>query len=112
MVRKAYPPTEVLPDVHSLKEEKHAEEASSSGLQWHIARDTFSIKAGCKDAPFTKRGFLKQIMSVYDPQDMALPATLTNKLLFRDLTPQKEEDPHCTRALGWDDPIPHQFRKQ
>ena len=43
---------------------------------------------------------------------MAEPATLTNKLFLRDLTPRKEEDPHCTNALGWDDPIPHQFQKQ
>ena len=102
----------MLPDVLSLKKESLADKASSLGLQWHIARDTFSIKAGCKDAPLTKRGLLKQMMSVYDPQGMAVPATLTNKLLFRDLTPRKEEDPHCTAALRWDDPIPHQFKKQ
>ena len=51
-------------------------------------------------------------MSVYDPLGMAEPATLTNKLFFRDLTPRKEEDPHCTRALDWDDPIPLLFQKQ
>ena len=110
--REAYPPKEVLPEVLNLKEGNPADEASSLGLQWHIAHDTFSIKAGCKNAPFTKRGLLRQIMSVYDPQGMATPATLTNKLFYRDLTPRKEEDPHCTHALGWDDPIPHQFQKQ
>ena len=51
-------------------------------------------------------------MSVYDPIGIAEPATLTNKLFQRELTPRKEEDPHCTHALGWDDPIPHQFQKQ
>ena len=85
---------------------------TSLGLQWNIAQDTFSIKAGCKDVPFTKRGLLKQIMSVYDPLGIATPAILTNKLFNRELTPRKEEDPHCTHALDWDDPIPHQFRNQ
>merc|ERR1711873_324751 len=43
---------------------------------------------------------------------MAETGTFTNKLFFRDLTLRKEEDPHCTCALDWDDPIPHQFQKQ
>ena len=51
-------------------------------------------------------------MSVYDPLGMAEPATLTNKLFARAITPRKEEDPHCTHALKWDDPIPPQFQKQ
>ena len=37
---------------------------------------------------------------------------LTCKLLQRELFPQKDKDPHCTHALGWDDPIPTQFHKQ
>ena len=100
MEREAYPLKEVLPEILKLKEGNPADEASSLGFQWHIAHDTFSIKAGCTDAPFTKRGLLKQIMSVYDPQGMAAPATLTNKLFYIDLTPRKEEDLHCTHALG------------
>ena len=59
LVRKAYPPKEVMPEVLNLKESNPIDEATSLGLQWHIAKDTFSIKTGCKDAPFTKRGFLK-----------------------------------------------------
>ena len=111
LVRKAYPPKEALPEVLNFIENDPVNNTTSLGLQWHIAHDTFSIKVGCKDAPFTKRGLLKQMMSVYDPQGMAEPATLTNKLFYRQLTPRKEEDPHCTHALGLDDPIPHQFQK-
>ena len=77
-MREAYPPQEVLPNVLNFKEGNPADEASSLGLQWHIAHDTFSIKAGCKDGPFTMRGLLRQTMSVYDPLGMAEPATLTN----------------------------------
>ena len=93
-MREAYPPQEVLPDVLNLKEGNPADEASSLGLQWHIAHDTFSIKTGCKDGSFTKRGLLRQTMSVYDPLGMAEPATLTNKLFVRAIIPRKEEDPH------------------
>ena len=78
----------------------------------HIAHDTFSIKAGCKDGPFTKHGLLRQTIYVYDPLGIAEPATLTNKPFLRDLTPRKEEDSHCRNALDWDDAISHQFQKQ
>ena len=60
LVRKAYPPKEALPDVLSLSGYDPANEATSLGLQWHVARDTFSIKTGCKDGPFTKRGLLNK----------------------------------------------------
>ena len=88
------------------------EESTSLGLQWHIKKDTFSIKNEFKDRPKTKRGLLGHIMSVYDPQGIAAPAMLSCKLLQREIFPRKEEDPHCTHALGWDDPIPAQFHKQ
>ena len=66
LVRKAYPPKEALPEVLNFIENDPVNKTTSLRLQWHIAQDTFSIKAGCKDAPFTKRCFLKIHMSVYD----------------------------------------------
>ena len=69
LVRQEYPPREPLPEVVSLKEDtpyNPADESTSLGLQWHIKQDTFSIKIECKDCPKTKRGFLRQTMSVYD----------------------------------------------
>ena len=115
LVRDAYPTTETLPEIINLKEGDMTdleEESTSLGLQWHIKKDTFSIKIKFKDRPKTKRGLLGHIMSVYDPQGIAAPAMLSCKLLQREIFPRKEEDPHCTHALGWDDPIPAQFHKQ
>ena len=51
-------------------------------------------------------------MSVYDPQGIAAPVTLTSKILQRELFPRKDEDPNCTHALGWADPIASQFHKE
>ena len=51
-------------------------------------------------------------MSIYDPQGIAAPAMLSCKLLQKEIFPRKDEDPHYTHVLGWDDPIPTQFHKQ
>merc|ERR1712074_135721 len=115
LVRQAYPPKEPLPEVVNLQPNdanNPAEESTSLGLQWHIKQDTFSIKTEHKICPKTKRGFLSHTMAVYDPQGIAAPLMLTCKLLQRELFPPKDEDPHHTHGLGWDEPIPAQFHKQ
>ena len=114
LVRQTYQPEEPLPEVINLSEENNnpTEESTSLGLQWHIKEDTFSIKTIHKDRPKTKRGLFGHIGAVYDPQGIADPVMLEAKLLRREIIPRKEEDPHCTHALGWDDPIPKQFHKQ
>ena len=84
LVRSKYPPKEPLPEVIEFSKSdpnQPTEETSSLGLQWHILQDTFSLKAELKDCPKTKRGFLRQTMSVYDPLGIAAPVTLTSKLL-------------------------------
>ncbi len=115
LVLQAYPPEEPLPEVINLKEESISnptDESSSLGLQWHIKQDTFSIKTIYKEYSKTKRGLFGQIGAVYDPQGIADPVMLEAKLLRREIIPRKEEDPHCTHVLGWDDPIPRQFHEQ
>ena len=47
-----------------------------------------------------------------DLQGIAVVVTFANKLLYRELAPRKEEDPLCTNALGWHDPILEKFQKQ
>ena len=85
---------------------------TSLGLQWNIDDDEFSIKTEYKDRPKTKRGFLGQVMSPYDPIGMASPAMLACKLLQRRIFPPKDQDPHNTQTLDWDDPIPTVFHRE
>ena len=115
LIRQAYPTEDKTPEIMTLKDWNAInpdQESTSLGLQWHIDKDTFSIKTEFKDRPKTKRGFLGHIMSVYDPQGIAAPAMLSCKLLQREMFPPKDADPHNTHAIKWDDPIPSIFHKQ
>ena len=47
--------------------------------------------------PFTRRGVLSTVNSLYDPLGFLAPITIQGRLLLRDLTKQAED---------WDTPLP------
>ena len=68
------------------------------GVSWFVETDKFGFKVFAKERPFTRRGILSVVSSVYDPLGMAAPFILPAKLLLQDL---------CRKGLGWDDEIPN-----
>ncbi|XP_028314842.1 uncharacterized protein LOC114470696 [Gouania willdenowi] len=52
------------------------------------------------EQPYTKRGILSVVGSVYDPLGFLSPFTLPAKLIMQEL---------CKNALGWDENIPQTF---
>ena len=70
------------------------------GVSWFVETDTFGFKISVKERPYTRRGILSVVSSVYDPLGMAAPLILPAKLLLQDL---------CRKGLGWDDEIPSSF---
>ena len=76
----------------------------SLGLSWDIETDQFTFRP-CKDKkPFTRRGILSVINGLYDPIGFAVPVILKGKLLMKEILSN-------TTALGWDDPIPANFKE-
>ena len=73
----------------------------SLGTYWCIESDTFQFRITLKDKPFTRRGILSTVSSVYDPLGIVCPVILTGKLLLRELVQQKAD---------WDDPVPEEIR--
>ena len=73
----------------------------SLGTYWCIESDTFQFRITLKDKPFTRRGILSTVSSVYDPLGIVCPVILTGKLLLRELVQQKAD---------WDDPISEEIR--
>ncbi len=63
------------------------------GLWWDVRNDTFYILRHPKDLPFTRRGVLKCLSSVYDPLGMVACIVLQAKLIFQS---------ECRRELAWD----------
>ncbi|XP_076857275.1 uncharacterized protein LOC143511532 [Brachyhypopomus gauderio] len=69
----------------------------SLGLSWDVKRDIFTFQVSIKDKPFTKRGVLSTINSLYDPLGFVAPVTIRGKSLLRELT---------LNGTDWDSPLP------
>lgn len=72
------------------------------GLQWCIESDAFQFKMLVKERPYTRRGMLSLLSSVYDPLGFIAPITLPGKILLQEL---------CRRSCGWDDNLPHDIQQ-
>ncbi len=75
------------------------------GVQWDLQRDTLTFSVCLPDKPFTRRGVLSVVNSIYDPLGLATPVILVGKLLLQQLVilgKKKQGD----KPLGWDDPLP------
>ncbi|XP_048248047.1 uncharacterized protein LOC124126721 [Haliotis rufescens] len=75
----------------------------SLGLSWDINKDTFTFQVCAERKPFTRRGVLSTINSLYDPVGFAAPVVIKEKLLLREL---------MSTTSGWDDPLPSSYLSQ
>lgn len=73
------------------------------GLNWCVESDTFKFKITIRDRPFTRRGLLSVVGSVYDPLGILSPVVLPAKTILQDL---------CRLKLGWDDDLPEHIKKR
>ena len=67
------------------------------GMSWNLNLDLFTFKVELQEKPFTRRGILSTLHTIYDPLGLVAPVILPGSLLFRDLV---------EGAHGWDDPLP------
>lgn len=80
------------------------------GIQWNVSTDHLCIRCNIPDRPFTKRGILATINTVFDPLGFVSPLLLTGRILQRNLIPSKEDN-STLASLGWDDPLPSRLRE-
>ena len=69
----------------------------SLGLLWEITSDTFTYSASNVDKPFTRRGVLSTVNSIFDPLGLLAPVTIQGRALLRELTSELSD---------WDTPLP------
>lgn len=74
----------------------------SLGLNWDLMSDTFTFKLGDEEKPFTRRGVLSTVNSIYDPLGFIVPVTIQGKAILRELT-QDHGD--------WDSPLPQEMEE-
>ncbi|XP_028415517.1 uncharacterized protein LOC114538584 [Dendronephthya gigantea] len=78
----------------------------SLGMYWSLQDDAFTYQVSVSERPYTRRGVLTVVNSVYDPLGFATPVTLKGKLILRKLVAMGNKDRTEDTPLGWDDPLP------
>ena len=77
----------------------------SVGVYWDLEKDNLTFQVSPPDKPFTRRGVLSIVNSVYDPLGLAVPVLLEGRLLLQQLVAMGKKT-NENRPLGWDDPLP------
>ena len=63
------------------------------GVSWCTEKDTFKFNIEVKDKPFTRRGVLSTVSSIYDPSGFLSPVVLKGKKILQQM---------CRLNLDWD----------
>ncbi|KAL7849158.1 hypothetical protein SRHO_G00207810 [Serrasalmus rhombeus] len=73
------------------------------GVQWCVTSDEFQFKVVIKDKPFSRRGVLSTVASVFDPLGFVAPFILVGKQILQQM---------CRDKISWDDTLPDDLRLQ
>lgn len=68
----------------------------SLGMAWDLNDDTFAFTVLEGAKPFTRRGLLATVNSLYDPLGFIAPITISGKIILREITPS---------GIDWDTPL-------
>jgi len=102
-VIETIPPHERALDVQDIEDDKGSAPAidRALGVQWCIESDTFQFRITLKDRPFTRRGVLATVSSVFDPLGLVAPVILPGKKILQSL---------CQQNVDWDEKVPDDIR--
>ncbi|RXN22446.1 hypothetical protein ROHU_006738 [Labeo rohita] len=79
-VMKAFPAEDHVKDLKDVDLEKDTPPIQRSlGLSWNLKDDTFTFRVDSEKKPFTRRGVLATVNSVFDPLGLAAPVTIQGK---------------------------------
>ncbi|XP_052819918.1 uncharacterized protein LOC128245732 [Mya arenaria] len=100
-VLKAFPPGDLTKDISCLDLSKDDLLTQRSlGLLWVLKSDCFTFSVPDVERPFTQRGVLSVVNSLYDPLGFVAPVTIVDKLLLRSMT---------SGNCSWDEPLPDEY---
>lgn len=75
----------------------------SLGVSWNLKMDCFTFRVSREVKPFTRRGTLSTVNSLYDPLGFVSPVTIQGKALVRELASLQQD---------WDEPLPADKKDQ
>jgi hypothetical protein len=77
----------------------------SLGVYWDLETDTFTFHVSREDKPFTRRGVLSTINSLFDPLGIASPVIIKGKMLLRSMSGLLKNHP----LERWDEVLPEEY---
>ena len=103
-VLKTVAPEDRTPHLKNLDfTEDHLPIERTLGTQWCIESDSFQFRITLQDKPFTRRGILSTVSSIFDPFGFVAPLLLVGKRILQDL---------CREKADWDDPVPEDVKRR
>ena len=78
----------------------------SLGVSWDLKTNKFTFKVTVDNKPFTKRGVLSVINSLYDPLGIAAPVLIQGKSLLRTMSAHLRE----RQLEDWDTQLPEEYK--
>ena len=103
-VMNAFPVDDLAKDLKNLDfSVESLPQQRSLGLIWDLETNTFSFKVCTEEKPFTKRGILSTINSLFDPIGFVAPVVIQGKILVQQLISNK---------CDWDADLPVKDRHE
>ena len=103
-VMRAFPPVDLAKGLKDLDLDTDLPPMQRSlGVSWDISEDVFTFQVSGAEKPYTRRGVLSTINSLFDPLGFAAPVSIQGRSLLRELT---SED------CDWDAPLPEEKYKE
>ncbi|XP_062594609.1 uncharacterized protein LOC134256031 [Saccostrea cucullata] len=93
-VLKSFPTEDLSEDVLSMD---FSDPVRSLGLLWDIKQDAFTYQLFDDVKPFTRRGILSTVNSIYDPLGFIAPVILGGRLVLKKA---------MSSTVDWDEPLP------
>ncbi len=82
-VMQAFPPEDLASGLQDLNFGNESWPAQRSlGLYWDIKTDTFTFKVAANDQPYTHRGVLSVVNSLFDPLGFVAPVTIQDRAWY------------------------------
>ena len=79
---------------------QQSELQTTLGVAWYLDTDSFTMNVNIPNKPFTNRGILSIINSIYDPITFVKPVILGGIILQRKFLPLRRAIPLCAILTG------------
>lgn len=106
-VMEAFPAEDQAKDVRDLGLRSDTLPVQQSlRVFWDLETDAFTFKVSLPEKPFTRRGVLSIVNSVYYPLGFLVPVMLEGRKILQQLVLMGEQRAKNKTPLVWDDPLP------